>query len=260
MCARFQTPAQAAAERYWKLMDSLWQYEPSWRVLPTESVPVVLSLNGQPTGRLMRWGLIPFMGEAKYPLINATAEKLETGYPWKSPWQRQQRCILSMAGFYEPHLYADGRKEPFYIHLADREIFGVAGLWERAQDKQGNQIHSCTLITIPPNELLASVHNEKQRMPAVLREADHEAWLNGNATEAKAALTPYPSDLMVAWQVGRRLYANKTPDDASLISPVIDPESGLPHVDPTVLDVAELNSTTRDGMLPAAGNDRNRNK
>jgi putative SOS response-associated peptidase YedK len=62
-------------------------------------------------------------------------------------------------------------------------------------------------------------------MPAVLREADHEAWLNGNPAEARAFLTPYPSDGMVAWQVGRRLYANKTPNDASLISPVVDSAS-----------------------------------
>lgn len=220
MCARFQTPAQAAAERYWKLIDPLWRYEASWRVLPTQPIPIVLSLNGQRTGRMMRWGLIPYRGESKFPLINATVEKLESWYGWKGPWERGQRCILSMAGFYEPHVFEDGRKEPYYIHLADREIFGVAGLWERARAADGTESFSCTLVTIPPNELLASVHNEKQRMPAVLREEDHDAWLKGTSAEAKATLTPYPSDVMVAWQVSRRLYAVKTPDDASLIDPV----------------------------------------
>ncbi|HEY3785835.1 MAG TPA: SOS response-associated peptidase [Steroidobacteraceae bacterium] len=224
MCARFQTPAQAAAERYWKLIDPLWRYEQSWRVLPTDPVPVVLSLNGQRTGRMMRWGLVPFSGESRFPLINATVEKLESWYAWKGPWERRQRCLFSMAGFYEPHLYEAGRKEPFYVHLADRPIFGVAGLWDRSQDQAGNRVLSCTLITIPPNALLASVHNEKQRMPAVLREEDHEAWLNGSAAEAKSALTPYPDDLMVAWQVNRRLYAVKTPNDPGLIEPVTDPQ------------------------------------
>ncbi|HUI59412.1 MAG TPA: SOS response-associated peptidase [Steroidobacteraceae bacterium] len=220
MCARFQTPSQAAAERYWKLIDPLWRYEASWRVLPTQPIPVVLSVNGERTGRMMRWGLIPYSGESKFPLINATVEKLESWYAWKGPWLRRQRCILSMAGFYEPHVFEDGRKEPYYIHLADREIFGVAGLWERARGADGTESYSCTLVTIPSNELLASVHNEKLRMPAVLREEDHDAWLSGTAAEAKATLTPYPSDVMVAWQVSRRLYAVKTPDDASLIEPV----------------------------------------
>jgi putative SOS response-associated peptidase YedK len=66
---------------------------------------------------------------------------------------------------------------------------------------------------------MAQIHNEKLRMPAVLREEDHDAWLQGSVAEAKAALTPYPADLMAAWQVSRRLYANKTPNDASLIEP-----------------------------------------
>jgi putative SOS response-associated peptidase YedK len=125
-----------------------------------------------------------------------------------------------MAGFYEPHLFPDGRKEPYYIHLADRPVFGIAGLWDRKKLPDGNEILSCTLITVPPNALLAEIHNEKQRMPAVLREADHDAWLNGSAEEAKAVLaTSHPSDAMVAWQVSRRLYANKTPDDELLIAP-----------------------------------------
>lgn len=217
MCARFQTPAQAAAERYWRLIEPLWKYEQSWRVLPTQDVPVVLMIDGRLTGRMMRWGLIPFVGDAKFPLINATVEKLDTWYAWKGPWQRRQRCILSMSGFYEPHLFEGGRKEPFYVHLADRPIFGVAGLWDRKRRDDGTEILSCTLITVPPNELMAQIHNEKQRMPAVLREEVHGAWLNGSPAEARAVLTPYPSDTMVAWQVGRRLYANKTPDDASLI-------------------------------------------
>ena len=223
MCARFQTPAQAAAERYWKLIEPYWNFEPSWRVLPTDQVPVVLTVDGQRTGRLMRWGLIPYSGECKLPLINATVEKLTSWYAWKSPWDRRQRCIFNMAGFYEPHLFPDGRKEPFYIHLADRPVFGVAGLWDRKKREDGSEILSCTLITILPNALLAEIHNEKQRMPAVLRESDHEAWLNGSPDEAKAVLAePHPSDTMGAWQVSRKLYQNKTPNDESLIAAISD--------------------------------------
>jgi putative SOS response-associated peptidase YedK len=70
---------------------------------------------------------------------------------------------------------------------------------------------------------MARIHNEKQRMPAVLREENHEAWLRGAPRDARSVLVPYPSDLMVAWQVSRRLYANKSPNDASLIDPVRDP-------------------------------------
>jgi putative SOS response-associated peptidase YedK len=130
-----------------------------------------------------------------------------------------------MAGFYEPHVFADGRKEPFYVHLADRPIFGVAGLWDRKRSADGSEVLSCTLITVPPNSLMAEIHNEKQRMPAVLREEDHEAWLRGSPQEAKAVLVPHPSDTMVAWQVSRRLYSVQTPNDAGLIEPVSAPRA-----------------------------------
>jgi putative SOS response-associated peptidase YedK len=220
MCARFLTPSQAAAERYWELRRHTWRFGPSWRVLPTQDVPIVLSVDGEVTGRMMRWGLIPHSGEAKYPLINATVEKLETGYPWGGPWKRQQRCIFVMAGFYEPHVFEGGRKEPFYVHLADREIFGVAGIWERRKAEDGAESMSAALIAVPANELMAEIHNEKKRMPAVLLEAHHAAWLRGSPEEARAALVEYPSADMVAWQVSRRLYANKTPDDESLIERV----------------------------------------
>lgn len=220
MCARYRIPDQEAAERYWRTVAPLWHFSASWRVLPTDDVPVVIAADGVITGRMMRWGLIPYSGEMKFPLINTTVEKLETWHAWKHPWERRQRCIFVMAGFYEPHLFPDGRKEPFHVQLADRPIFGVAGIWERARRADGSEVHSCSLITTPPNALLAEIHNEKQRMPAVLREENHEAWLTGSHEEAKAALEPYPSDLMDAWQVSRRLYANKTPNDATLIAPV----------------------------------------
>jgi putative SOS response-associated peptidase YedK len=173
----------------------------------------------------MRWGLLPFQGEANFPLINATVEKLETWYAWKQPWERRQRCILVMAGFYEPHVFEDGRKEPFYVHLADRPVFGVAGLWDRRRQTDGTEVLSCALITVPPNSLMAEIHNEKQRMPAVLREEHQDAWLHGTPGEARAALVPHPSDTMVAWQVSRRLYAVQTPNDAGLIDPVADPRA-----------------------------------
>jgi putative SOS response-associated peptidase YedK len=57
-------------------------------------------------------------------------------------------------------------------------------------------------------------------MPAVLREEGHAAWLTGRPEEAMEALKPYPSDGLEAWQVSRRLYANKAPDDEGLIERV----------------------------------------
>jgi putative SOS response-associated peptidase YedK len=175
---------------------------------------------------MMRWDLIPYRNHGTPTgkvLINAKAENLDSNYYWSGPWLRRQRCLFCMAGFYEPHKYPDGRKEPFYVHLKDREVFGVAGIWDRSVKEDGTEVRSCALITIPPNSLLAEVHNEKLRMPAVLREEDHDAWLQGPPAEARAVLRAYPDEQMVAWQVARRVNSPKAPNDASLIAPV-----GLP--------------------------------
>ena len=223
MCARFQIPTQAQAEAYWRLLHSQWGFAPSWRVAPTEQVPVVLYSSGSSAGWMMRWDLVPYRNHGAptgKALINAKAENLETVHYWKGPWSRGQRCILVMGGFYEPHRFADGRKEPFYVRLKDREVFGVAGIWERSVRDDGTELHSCALITIPPNALLAQIHNDKPRMPAVLREEDHDAWLTGSAQQARAVLQPYPEDRMTAWQVHRRVNSPRSTNDASLITPV----------------------------------------
>ena len=50
MCARFVTPVQAAAERYWKAIAPLWQFSANWRVLPMQQIPIVLAIDGVTTG------------------------------------------------------------------------------------------------------------------------------------------------------------------------------------------------------------------
>jgi putative SOS response-associated peptidase YedK len=57
-------------------------------------------------------------------------------------------------------------------------------------------------------------------MPAVLAESDHARWLSGTPAQAYAALKPYPTELMAAWRVSRRVNHPKLPNDASLIEPV----------------------------------------
>src|SRR5262245_48582179 len=136
MCGRFATPNQAAAERYWNLTKPQWRFEQSWRVWPTEPVPVVFMAGGQRTGRMMRWDLVPYRNYGKPTgkiLINARVESLESNYYWGEPWNRGHKCVFVMNGFFEPHLFENGRREPFFIHLTDREIFGVAGLWDRSK-------------------------------------------------------------------------------------------------------------------------------
>jgi putative SOS response-associated peptidase YedK len=70
-------------------------------------------------------------------------------------------------------------------------------------------------------------------MPAILREEDHEAWLNGTPDEARAVLKQYPSDLMVAYKVSTRVNSPKN-NGPELIEPMREPEQVVeePEEDP----------------------------
>lgn len=225
MCGRYVTRDQAAIERTFSIVKPWWRFEASYNVAPSQQVPVVRSVAGEREGVTLRWGLIPFFAHGvppKYSTINARIESIETAASYRGPWKRGQRCIQVAAGFYEWHLAADGHKQPFFIHLADRETFGFAGLWDRSFATDGTAVESCAHITMSANALMRDIHNtgsNPHRMPAILRSEDHEAWLNGSAVEARAALVPYPAELMVAYAVSTRVNTPKN-NDASLLDPL----------------------------------------
>jgi putative SOS response-associated peptidase YedK len=225
MCGRYVLAQAARFERELQLARVSWSFQISYNVAPTQAVPVVRAVNGEREALMMRWGLIPFFAKGvapKYSTINATIEKVDNGPVWRGPWNRGQRCILPAAGFYEWHLNEMGEKHPFFIHLADQEVFGFAGLWDRSVRADGTAVESCAIITMPGNELMSRIHNtgnNPHRMPAILQAADLDAWLEGGAGEARAVLGPYPQDVMVAYQVSTRVNSPKN-NDEQLIEPV----------------------------------------
>jgi putative SOS response-associated peptidase YedK len=198
--------------------------EARYNVSPSQAVPVVRWMHGQYEGTMMRWGLIPYFARGmapKYSTINARIESIETAPAYRGPWRRGQRCVLPAGGFYEWHLSEAGVRQPFYIHLADQDVFGFAGLWDRSHGADG-VIESCTLITMPANPLLRQIHNVDQRMPAILRQSDHQAWLHGDQGQARAALVEYPADAMVAWPVTTRVNSPRN-EGPGLIEPMTSP-------------------------------------
>jgi putative SOS response-associated peptidase YedK len=223
MCGKYILAQAAKAERAMGIRRGRWDYPLSYRVLPTEQVPVVIDESGEPEAAMMRWGLIPWWAYGvplRASTINATVERIASAPSYRDPWERGQRCILPMGGFYEPHVNADGSRDPYFVRLGDREVFGVAGLWDRSRREDGSYVFSCTLITVPANPLLAEIHNEKQRMPAILAGSDHEVWLRGEPGQARQALKSFPDELMQAWKVSPRVNRPKLPNDASLLDPV----------------------------------------
>ena len=104
-----------------------------------------------------------------------------------------------------------------YITLQDDQPFAFAGLWDVWKNPAGEPIQSCTIITTPPNELMATIHN---RMPAILRPGAYEDWLNPQLRDTEVLthwLTPYPTELMKARPVSK-LVNNPRNDMAELLA------------------------------------------
>ena len=122
---------------------------------------------------------------------------------------------MPAGGFYEWQMLPDAPKQPWFIGLADTEVMPFAALWDRSVRADGTAIESVAIITLPANELMASIHGEK-RMPAILHMEDVETWLTGTPEHAKAALIPFPDERLRAYKVSPRVNSPKN-DDASLM-------------------------------------------
>ena len=106
------------------------------------------------------------------------------------------RCIIFADGFYEWR----GRK-PVYYTMKDGRVFAFAGIWNPVA--QGPT--TCAIVTCPPNELVARVHD---RMPAILSDDDLDAWLAERDMPpalARTLIQPYDASVMQARDVSMRL-------------------------------------------------------
>jgi len=218
VCARYVSKVAAEWERWFQRRFRV--DFASYNIVPTHVAPIVRA--GTQDGEWLRFGLVPFFcrgAKPKNPTFNAMMERLAEAPSWRGPWKRGQRCLVIANGFYEPHVEPDGRRQPFYIRLLDREAFAFAGLWDRSVAADGSVIESFTIITLPASPLMASIHNEKQRMPAILAAEDHEQWLNGTAEVVRGVLKPYPDELLVAWPVNTRVNKSKQ-NDPELVLPI----------------------------------------
>lgn len=186
-----------------------------YNIAPMQAVAVIRS--GADGGRAlsaMRWGLVPAWARdlgigAK--MINARAETVLEKPAFLSA-MRRRRCLIPADGFYEWQVRPGAAKQPYRLTLADDRPMAFAGLWERWEGAAfGAPVLSCTILTTAANELLAPIH---ARMPVILSEDAHDAWLDCERCPAEAMLAllrPYPAAAMIARPVGT--WVNRVAND-----------------------------------------------
>lgn len=220
MCQRYALPDQATVEREFMPALTWWSFTPKYNVAPRQYVPAIRWHDGQSEAAMMRWGLIPsadktYAGES--PLI-VDADAIMESPIFRKPWLESQRCILPMAGFYSWQLTNARYRQPYFVHLLDRSVFGVAAIWDRSVSEDDDVIESCSIICVPPNDLMIQIANTAGRMPAILRRKDYQSWLRGTPVAAKATLQTYNKSGMQAYPVSPRINST-VPDDLGLIQP-----------------------------------------
>jgi putative SOS response-associated peptidase YedK len=218
MCQRYALPDQATVEREFLPSRAWWSFTAKYNVAPGQYVPAIRRHEGQSEAVMIRWGLVPSSAEGRVdespPTIDAGA--IMASPLFRGPWLEGQRCILPMSGFYAWQLTNRRYRQPHFIRLLERSVFGVAAVWDRSVcEDEDAVIESCSIVCVAPNDLIVSVANTDGRMPAILRRKDYQAWLKGTPVAAMATLQPYKSG-MQAYPVSPRINST-APDDPGLI-------------------------------------------
>ena len=187
---------------------------PRYNIAPTQEAPVVRTIGDGRRLDMLRWGLVPAWAkdmDISARMINARAETVAEKPSFKAAFRRR-RCLVPADGFYEWQKTPAG-KQPYRITLKGGEPFAFAGLWER-WEKGDPALESCTIITCPPNEATAAIHD---RMPVILPREAERVWLDPDQQDQdtlRALLTPYAATQMEAYPVSTLVNSprNDTPD------------------------------------------------
>jgi putative SOS response-associated peptidase YedK len=199
--------------------------EPRYNIAPTQDVPIVVAERGARRLRLVRWGLVPSQwsapDERRAPLINARAESVASRPVFRHAYARS-RCLIPASGFFEWRREA-GVRQPYYVTFDSSGPLAFAGLHDRWQRDDRAPIPSCAIITVPPNSLVAGLHD---RMPALLSAEDWEPWLDSDAPREVLQALLRPAEVRLAmYPVTPRMnhHAYAEPD---AVAPVTAPSGG----------------------------------
>jgi putative SOS response-associated peptidase YedK len=176
------------------------EQRPRYNVAPTDPVLAVrLNDDGAREPGVLRWGLIPHHADPEIfdrLLINARAETVAEAPAFRDAFATH-RCLIVADGFYEWREEETGKK-PVWITLPSREPFAFAGLWDRSRRADGTDLHSCAIVTCPPGEVVAPIHD---RMPVILQRSAESVWLDPESGDAELLGLSAPTDDLTVTEV-----------------------------------------------------------
>lgn len=212
MCGRYSLFAdfKKIEDRFGEATFDVEEYEESYNIAPSQLVISVINDGIKNRLGYLKWGLVPSWAKDPkigFKMINARAETVHEKPSFREALKKK-RCLIVADSFYEWKRTED-RKVPMRIKMKNNELFAMAGLWESWTSPSGEIVHTCTILTTEPNDLMSTIHD---RMPVILKEKDEQTWLNPaikTIDELKPFLIPLENGLLEAYEVSDKVNSPK---------------------------------------------------
>ncbi|GAA2865260.1 putative SOS response-associated peptidase YedK [Aminobacter niigataensis] len=193
---------------------------------PSLTYPIIVqddAVKGSAMFVSAKWGLIPSWqkeaGSRRPPSINARSGTNATSGMFKRAYA-SRRCLIPIDGYFEwRDIHGTGKdKQPYAIAMKDGSPLRAGrhlDIWRNPAT--GELVQTFCVVTCPPNELMATIHD---RMPVILAPSDYARWI-GPELDPADLMKPFPSDRMTMWKIGRKVGSprNDTPD---ILDPIED--------------------------------------
>lgn len=212
MCGRYSLFAdfREIEERFGEATFEEDEYEESYNIAPSQMVLSVINDGVKNRLGYLKWGLVPSWAKDSkvgFKMINARAETVHEKPSFRAAFKKK-RCLIVADSFYE-WKRTENRKVPMRIKMKNNELFAMAGLWESWKSPSGELVHTCTILTTEPNDLMSTIHD---RMPVILKQKDEQSWLNPEVKtidELKPFLIPLENGLLEAYEVSDKVNSPK---------------------------------------------------
>jgi putative SOS response-associated peptidase YedK len=230
MCGRYTLRQVSELQGRFLIDEMDNEITPRYNAAPSQMLPIIVREDSINRLQWMKWGLVPSWAKEpnpSYATINARAENLVQRPAFRKPLQNQ-RCIVPADGFYE--WVAEGKKkQPYFIHMRDDSLFGMAGLYDRYIQPDGEILWSFTIITTSANSIVGALHS---RMDVILDPANEDFWLDPNITDPKLLqplFQPYTDEVMETYPV-RTLVNSPANDRPELLTPLQRTRQSPKHI------------------------------
>ena len=211
MCGRFVVKSSREVLRdMFGEYEVIEQYEPNFNIAPSGKAPVYVQNKEKKQRRNLQWGLVPFFfkdPKSGFRMINSRAETIHEKPSFRKPFRRQ-RCAVAADGFYEWRKMGKN-KVPYYISLQSDEPMVFAALYDHWKKTEGSYLSTFSIVTVEANSLMAQIHNDKKRMPAIIHSgSDLDTWMDNSIEDTEKLLpllNPLPSGQLKAHMVAKEV-------------------------------------------------------